>query len=152
MKKKRQAVILELIQNHNIETQEELAKRLQEAGFSTTQGTISRDIRELNLTKVGGRNGRQKYAPMSMNNTHVSNKYRRVLSEAILSMEAAMNILVIKTVTGMAMACATAIDNISIEGIVGCIAGDDTIMCVIKDLSKVEEVIREIKAIIEVVS
>ncbi|MDO4976135.1 MAG: arginine repressor [Eubacteriales bacterium] len=152
MKKKRQAVILELIQNYNIETQEELAKRLQEAGFSTTQGTISRDIRELNLTKVSGSNGRQKYAPMSINNPHVSNKYRRVLSEAILSMEAAMNILVIKTVTGMAMACATAIDNISIDGIVGCIAGDDTIMCVIKDLSMVEEVIREIKSIIEVVS
>lgn len=152
MKKKRQAVILELIQNNHIETQEELAKKLQDSGFNTTQGTISRDIRELNLTKVSGPNGKQKYSIMSVDNPHVSNKYRRVLSEAILSMESAMNILVIKTVTGMAMACATAVDNLSIRGIVGCIAGDDTIMCVIKDISMVEEVIQEINHIIAGVS
>ncbi len=148
MKKKRQAVILELIQKNNIETQEELAKRLQEAGFSTTQGTISRDIRELKLTKVSGSNGRQKYAPLAMDNLHVSNKYKRVLSEAIISMESAMNILVIKTVSGMAMACAAALDSISINGLVGCIAGDDTIMCVIKDIDTVDAVMVEINSII----
>ena len=148
MKKKRQAVILEIIQKYNIETQEELAKKLQECGYSTTQGTISRDIRELRLTKVSGPNGKQKYAPLTAEHLHVSEKYRRVLSEAILAMENAMNILVIKTVPGMAMACAAAIDSISIVGVVGCIAGDDTIMCVIKEVSMVEEVIREINTII----
>lgn len=148
MKKKRQAVILELIKKYNIETQEELARKLQEAGFSTTQGTISRDIRELRLTKVSGPNGKQTYATLAMENHHVSDKYRRVLSEAILHMESAMNILVLKTVSGMAMACAAAIDSIAIEGVVGCIAGDDTIMCVVKDISMVDDVMKEINTII----
>ena len=152
MKKKRQAAILELIKQHDIETQEELARRLAEAGFVTTQGTISRDIRELKLTKVSGQNKRAKYAPMAQENLHVSDKYRRVLSEAILTMESAQNILVLKTVSGMAMACAAALDSISIGGIVGCIAGDDTIMCVIKDTNQVESVMTEIQNMIEGIS
>ncbi len=148
MKGKRQEKILELIENHDIETQEELAGYLKEAGFSSTQGTISRDIRELKLTKVTGENGRPKYAPILRETLHVSSKYRRVLSEAIIHMEPAENILVIKTVSGMAMACAAAVDSISIRGIVGCIAGDDTIMCVIKHADLVPEVINEIEQII----
>ena len=82
---------------------------MSEAGFSSTQGTISRDIRELKLTKVTGANGKQKYAPIQTEDIHVSSKYKRVLSEGILHMDNAENILVIKTVPGMAMACAAAI-------------------------------------------
>lgn len=149
MKGKRQEKILELIKEYDIETQEELTRRLQEAGFSSTQGTISRDIRELKLTKVAGSGGRQKYAPIITEDIHVSNKYRRVLSEAILHMESAENILVVKTVPGMAMACGAAIDSISIKGVVGCIAGDDTIMCVVKEASMVKDVISEINLIIK---
>lgn len=149
MKGKRQEKILELIKQYDIETQEELTRRLQEAGFSSTQGTISRDIRELKLTKVADPGGRQKYAPIVTEDIHVSNKYRRVLSEAILHMESAENILVVKTVSGMAMACAAAIDSISIKGVVGCIAGDDTIMCVVKEASMVRDVINEINLIIK---
>ena len=148
MKEKRQAKILDLIREHDIETQEELARHLKEAGFPSTQGTISRDIRELKLTKVAGDKGRPKYAPILRETTHVSGKYRRVLSEAILSMEQAENILVIKTVSGMAMACAAAIDSIAIEGIVGSIAGDDTIMCVIKTAHQVPEVIKTLTQLI----
>ncbi|MBQ9157219.1 MAG: arginine repressor [Eubacterium sp.] len=147
MKGKRQEKILELIKQYDIETQEELSKHLKAAGFSSTQGTISRDIRELKLTKVTGENGRQKYAPMHRDDIHVSSKYRRVLSEGIISMEDAENILVIKTVPGMAMACAAAIDSISIRGIVGCIAGDDTIFCVVKEKPMVEDVIEQIDII-----
>lgn len=149
MKGKRQEKILELIREYDIETQEELAGYLKTAGFPSTQGTISRDIRELKLTKVTGENGKAKYAPILRENLHVSTKYRRVLSEAIINMEQAENILVIKTVSGMAMACAAAIDSISIQGIVGCIAGDDTIMCVVKQASLVPEVITELEQIIK---
>lgn len=151
MKGKRQKKILEIIQTNDIETQEELTKKLSEEGLYSTQGTISRDIRELKLTKVTGANGRQKYAPMQppVTDVHVSSKYRRVLSEGIVHMENAENILVIKTVPGMAMACAAAIDSISIHGVVGCIAGDDTIMCVIKETAMVGRVMEEIDAIIK---
>ena len=135
MKGKRQEKILEIIRTNDIETQEELTKKLSEAGFSSTQGTISRDIRELKLTKVTGANGKQKYAP--------------ILSEGILHMDNAENILVIKTVPGMAMACAAAIDSISLHGVLGCIAGDDTIMCVVKETPMVEEVMKEIDTIMK---
>ncbi len=148
MKGRRQEKILELIREYDIETQDELTKLLQKEGFSTTQGTISRDIRELKLTKVTGENGKQKYASIQNETIHVSSKYRRVLSEGILSMESAENIVVIKTVPGMAMACAAAIDSISIRGIVGCIAGDDAIMCVVKTTSLVPDVIDDLYALL----
>lgn len=149
MKGKRQEKILELIAAHDIETQEELTRRLQEEGFPSTQGTISRDIRELRLTKVAGAGGRQKYAPIRVEDTHSSGKYRRILSEAILHMEGAGNLLVIKTVSGMAMACGAAIDSISMKGVVGCIAGDDTVMCAIKEADMVSDVINEIHLIMK---
>ena len=115
MKGKRQEKILEIIRTNDIETQEELTKKLSEAGFSSTQGTISRDIRELKLTKVTCANGKQKYAPIQTEDIHVSSKYKRVLSEGILHMDNAENILVIKTVPGMAMACAAAIDILPLD-------------------------------------
>ena len=146
MKGKRQEKILEIIRTNDIETQEELTKKLSEAGFSSTQGTISRDIRELKLTKVTGANGKQKYAPIQTEDIHVSSKYKRVLSEGILHMDNAENILVIKTV---AFACAAEIDSISLHGVLGCIAGDDTIMCVVKETPMVEEVMKEIDTIMK---
>ena len=148
MKKKRQAVILELIKNNDIETQEELARMLSQEGFTTTQGTISRDIRELKLTKISGSDKKQKYAPLAVDNPQVSDKYKRVLSEGIVSMDHAQNILVIKTVSGMAMACAAALDSISISGILGSIAGDDTIMCVVREADMADAVISNINEII----
>ena len=129
MKAKRQEKIIEIIEQYNIETQDELA----EAGFQTTQATISRDIRELKLTKLAYPGGRQKYIALKNRELHIDKKYKRVLSDAITGMEPAQNIIVIKTVSGMAMACAAAIDTLGIEGVVGTIAGDDTIMCVAKN-------------------
>ena len=145
MKAKRQEKIIEIIEKYNIETQDELAEKLAEAGFYTTQATISRDIRELKLTKLAYPGGKQKYISLKNRELHVDKKYKRVLSDAIIHVEAAQNIIVVKTVTGMAMACATAIDSLGISGIVGTIAGDDTIMCIAKDNDYAKDAIESLK-------
>ena len=141
MKKKRQEQIIEIIQNHEVETQEDLAGYLTEAGYAVTQATVSRDIRELSLEKVPGQKVRQKYAmrstiPVAAEIKHPAaqpaNRYATLLQDGIVSMEQAGNLLVIKTAVGMAMAVAAALDAMEIEGIIGCIAGDDTIMCAVK--------------------
>lgn len=140
MKTKRQRKIIELISEYDIETQEELANMLLDNGFTVTQATVSRDIRELNLIKVPSKNGKQKYAVSNGAPTGSNSKYMRVLNDGVLAMETAGNILVIKTVSGMAMAVGAAIDAVHIKEIVGCIAGDDTIMCVIKNVENTEKV------------
>ncbi|MCI5623257.1 MULTISPECIES: arginine repressor [Anaerostipes] len=144
MKKKRQDAIIELIQKYPIETQEELLSRLNHLGFKTTQATISRDIRELQLTKRPAANGKQTYSLINQNDK-TAKRYQRILSEAIISMELAENMLVVKTVSGMAMASAAALDSLEITGMVGTIAGDDTIMCVMKDKNIGKSAIAEIK-------
>lgn len=140
MKTKRQRKIIELISDYDIETQEELANLLIENGFAVTQATVSRDIRELNLTKIATEEGKQKYSVPGGTAKVLSSKYMRVLNDGILSIETAGNILVIKTVSGMAMAVGAAVDAINIKEIVGCIAGDDTIMCVVKNADNTEDV------------
>lgn len=144
MKIKRQSKIIELICENEIETQEELADFLTESGFNVTQATISRDIRELKITKIPVQNGRQKYAVFKENESSLSEKYVRVLKDGFLSMDLAVNILVVRTVPGMAMAVAAAIDAIGIDGIVGCIAGDDTVMCAIRTVNQTDYVIDKI--------
>ena len=132
MKTKRQAKMLELIQKNDIEKQEELSDYLEKEGFQVTQATVSRDIRELKLTKVAMSNGRQKYVALQETGEDMSRKYKRVFHDGFVSMDVAQNILVIKTVSGMAMAVAAAIDAMHMYEILGCIAGDDTIMCAIR--------------------
>ncbi|MGN6715456.1 transcriptional regulator, ArgR family [Anaerocolumna jejuensis DSM 15929] len=132
MKVGRQSKIIELINKYDIETQEDLADLLTQAGYNVTQATISRDIRELKLTKVAVDDGKQKYIVLNNTETGMSDKYVRVLREGFISMDMAQNIIIVKTVSGMAMAVAAALDALHIPGIMGCIAGDDTLMCVIK--------------------
>lgn len=132
MKISRQSKIIELINKYDIETQEELAERLMNDGYTVTQATVSRDIRELKLTKVALDGGKQKYIVLQKTEPALNEKYTRVLRDGYLSMDMAQNIIVIKTVAGMAMAVAAAIDSLHFNSIVGCIAGDDTIMCVIR--------------------
>lgn len=144
MKLARHSKIVELIGKHEIETQEELAERLKEAGFHVTQATVSRDIRELKLTKVQGESGRQCYMVMA-NQGVFSDKYIRILKDGYVSMDMAQNILVIKTVSGMAMAVAAALDAIHFHEIVGCIAGDDTIMCAVRSVDDTILVMDKIK-------
>lgn len=148
MKVGRQSRIIELINNNDIETQEELADLLNAAGYNVTQATISRDIRELKLTKVATNDGKQRYIVLQNQESGMYEKYVRILQNGYLSMDMAMNIVVVKTVAGMAMAVAAALDNLNISGIVGCIAGDDTIMCAIKSLEETEKVMEKITKLV----
>lgn len=136
MKLGRHSKIVELIGQYEIETQEELAEMLSQAGFKVTQATISRDIRELKLSKVASSGGRQKYAILQPVQEVENDKYIRVLRDGFVSMDMAMNILVIRTVPGMAMAVAAALDACRLEEVVGSIAGDDTIMCAVRSVDQ----------------
>ena len=149
MNTKRQTKMLELIKKHDIETQEELSDYLQKEGYQVTQATVSRDIRELKLTKVAMSNGRQKYAALTEANEDLSEKYTRVFRDAFVSMDMAQNILVIKTVSGMAMAVAAAIDAMHLHEIVGCIAGDDTIMCAVRSVDDTIAVMSRLRKLVE---
>lgn len=133
MKQKRHAQIIKLISEYDIETQEELAEKLEQTGFQVTQATISRDIRQLKLTKVPREDGRSHYAITRNAVNELSSRYIRVLKDAFISGDVAKNILVIKTVSGMAMAAAAALDEMKWSEIAGCIGGDDTIICVARD-------------------
>ena len=144
MKIKRHNKIIELISNNEIETQEELADMLMQEGHNVTQATVSRDIRELKLSKVSTEDGKQKYAILNNFDIEMSEKYIRVLKDGYVAMEPAQNIVVIRTVTGMGMAVATAIDILEISGIVGCIAGDDTVFCAIKSDDKIQDVMEKL--------
>ncbi len=145
MKKNRQGRILQLIQEENIETQEELADRLSEEGFVVTQATVSRDIRELKIGKIPSGNGKQKYAVLTHDDAHLADKYIRVLRNGFISMDNAQNILVIKTVAGMAMAVAAAVDAMKLKEVVGSIAGDDTIMVAIRTTEETKIVMEKIR-------
>ncbi len=147
MKLERHSKIVELIGKYEIETQEELASRLQAAGFRVTQATVSRDIRELKLTKVQGDNGRQRYMVMQSQSSF-SDKYIRILKDGYISVDMAQNILVIKTVSGMAMAVAAALDAMHFHEIVGSIAGDDTVMCAVRSVDDTILVMDKIKKLI----
>ena len=149
MKVERHSKIVELIGKYEIETQEELAEYLNRAGFNVTQATVSRDIRELKLSKVPGREGRQKYVLLNNQQHQMAEKYVGILREAFISMDRAQNILVVKTVSGMAMAAGAALDSIGWKEIVGCIAGDDTVMCAIRTAEDTETVMAELRKIVK---
>lgn len=146
MKASRHAKILEIISKYEVETQEELVSRLVQEGCPVTQATVSRDIRELKLTKVSLSNGRQKYAAMTEPQKDLS-KYIRVFQDGFRSMDMAQNILVIKTVSGMAMAVAAALDAMECHEIVGSIAGDDTIMCAIRTVEDTAALMKRLRRI-----
>ena len=147
MKIKRHSKIIELINTYDIETQEELAQRLEDSGFVVTQATVLRDIRDLKLSKVVYGDGKQKYSLMPKQDG-ISEKYLKILKEAFISMDMAQNILVLKTVSGMAMAVAAALDSLQMSEIVGCIAGDDTIMAAIRSVDDTVTVMERIRKLI----
>lgn len=149
IKKRRHEKINELVSRYEIDTQEELADRLCEAGYQVTQATVSRDIRELKLSKVPVGKGRQKYVAFTQDESHLGDKYIRVLREGYVSMDLAQNLLVMKTVPGMAMAVAAAVDALKIEEIVGCIAGDNTIMMAMRNEAMAVAVMDKIERMLE---
>lgn len=148
MKRKRHEVVVDLINKYDIETQEELASYLKDEGFEVTQATVSRDIRELKLSKIATGSGKQKYIILQNDDSHLGDKYIRVLRDGFVSMTMAQNILVIKTVQGMAMAVAAAIDAMKFPEVVGCIAGDDTIMIAMKSTEETESLMDKIEEIL----
>ena len=149
MKRNRQEAILRVISQYEVETQQELAQRLKEEGFEVTQATVSRDIRELKLTKIAMDNGKQKYAVITDADSGMMEKYARVLREGFISMDLAKNIVVIKTVSGMAGAVCAAIDAMKFQEMVGSIAGDDTIMCAIRSVDDTVAVMNRLKKLVE---
>ena len=133
MKLERHSKIVELIGKYQIGTQEELAEYLNKEGYNVTQATVSRDIRELRLSKVAGEDGKQHYVVLQYQE-NFNDKYIRILKDGFLNMDMAQNILVIKTVSGMAMAVAAALDELHFHEIVGRVAGDNTIMCAVRSV------------------
>lgn len=148
-KETRQEKIIEIIRKFDVGTQEGLADRLKEAGFSVTQATVSRDIRELKLTKMPMKNGGQKYAVLRQGEEDwkpdSETRYSHMLQGAFSFIEAAQNILVIKTAPGMAMAAAAALDGMKIPEIVGCIAGDDTIFAAVRTAAEAQKLAKKMR-------
>ena len=148
MKSERHAKIVELIKKYDIETQEDLADRLNREGYNVTQATVSRDIRELKLTKVSDGSGKQKYVVLDSKEGIGNDRFIRILREAYVSVDMAQNILVVKTVAGMAMAVAAAIDAMNWNEVVGCIAGDDTIMCAVRTVDDTKNLMERIRRLV----
>lgn len=149
MKLQRHKKIIELVEEFEIETQEELAQKLQEAGYAATQSTISRDIRELNLQKNANSRGKLVYTAAQERGNDAGGRNFRVFREAFVSVDISQNILVIRTASGMAMAAAAVLDELKWEEILGCIAGDDTIMCVVRDAQSSRMVMDRLQSVLE---
>ena len=140
MRYARQSKILELIKAQEIDTQERLADKLNQAGFNATQATVSRDIKELGLVKVTGKSGRSCYAEAPKISKVELDKYSKLLKDTVQSIKAAENMIVIKTMAGCANAAAEVIDNMQLDEILGTIAGDNTIFLVIDSKDHVSTV------------
>lgn len=150
MKSKRHAKILELISDCKIDTQEELQERLNESGFTVTQATVSRDIKELRLIKTLGTDGAYRYTThMNRENKNdLSFKFNAIFSEAVSSVDYAQNLVVIKCFTGMANAACAALDSIIWQGVVGTIAGDDTILLVMRNEEAAVNITKELNKLV----
>lgn len=134
MKKNRQEKLLELISRYEIDTQDELIERLRDHGYEVTQATVSRDIRELKIAKMMSGKGTYRYVlPKQVSETGSNMKFSNVLIESIVSVDHAGNIVVLKTYAGLAQAVAVGIDGMNMHQVLGCVAGDDTIMIVSRD-------------------
>jgi transcriptional regulator of arginine metabolism len=137
-KSERQARLLQVIREKVIATQDELATSLNDAGMEVTQATISRDIKELGIIKVTTATGDQKYIPMERSGEVASGRLMKVFSEAVIQIDVAMNLVIIKTLPGMAQAGAAALDSMRLPEIAGSIAGDDTIFVATRSLDQAE--------------
>lgn len=150
MKSKRHTKILELIADYEIDTQEELLKKLNDNGFKVTQATVSRDIKELRLLKVQSGEGGYRYSTGGAKETvDLSFKFHAVFTESVNSIDYAENIVVIKCYVGMANAACAALDSVRWKGVVGTIAGDDTIFCVMRDRQEAAAFIEQLKKLIK---
>ena len=149
MKSKRQERILSLIEKYEIETQDDMMSRLRDEGFAVTQATVSRDLRELKLTKTLTSHGTYRYSRPA--HPHMANhaKLSRTMTDSIIRVDYAMNIVVLKTYPGMAPAVAAGVDTLNFPGTLGCVAGDDTIMVVAKDKESARKICEKLNDMIE---
>lgn len=155
MKTKRHNKIMEIVSRERIETQEELIARLRQEGYSVTQATISRDIKEMGLVKVATRDNAYKYAVPAVSehdSIRISNKYRNIIRESIRQVDHAGNLAVLHTFSGMAQAAAAAMDGMNWPDVVGIIAGDDTILVVLRTAEKAQEFAVQFRQTMEIVS
>jgi len=149
MKYSRHSKILDIINKLEIETQEDLAKTLCESGFNVTQATVSRDIKELRLIKVLTKEGRYKYATLKQHETSMSERFKKLFRDSVLSIDCSQNIIVIKTLVGAANAAAAAMDALSLKDVVGSIAGDDTIFVLIRNEENVQKAIKDLEELLQ---
>lgn len=145
MKNNRQKVILDIIANNDIETQHQLIKALADAGVRSTQATISRDIKELRLIKELTPRGTYRYATATKDNADYSERLRTIFKECAVSVAYAQNIVVIKTLPGLANAASSALDNMDVKDLVGTLAGDDTSFIVMTDTEAAKRFCKEVK-------
>ena len=143
MKTRRHSKILELIQQHNIDTQEELLKLLRAEGYDVTQATVSRDIKELRLVKTLANDGKYKYS------TDISLKFFSLFADSVLSVEFAGNMVALKCMTGMAQAVCAAMDSMQWDGVVATLAGDDTIFILVRNEAAAINLVTELKKIMK---
>lgn len=148
MKITRHSKILEIITQKDIETQEELVDELKKEGFDVTQATVSRDIKELKLIKVQTKDGKYKYAPFLYQNNALYDKLVSIFSQTVLDIDCVGNMIVIKTLSGSASAAAESIDSLKFDGIVGTIAGDNTIFALARTNEKAQEIALRMKRIL----
>ena len=141
----RQTKILELISKSEVETQEELAESLKNMGIDVTQATISRDIKELRLVKVMAKSGKYKYATISQSQEGITDRLNKIFENSVVSIDNAMNIIILKTIPGAAQICASAIDYMGIDEIVETLAGDDNVFVAVRKMEQVDHVLQEFK-------
>lgn len=149
MKFKRHTKIIELINENVIETQEELLEKLKKCGYNVTQATISRDIRQLGIFKATSSDGKLRYSTKAQEAVAISDRLVRIFKDSVVSIDYAQNMVVIKTFTGMAMAVAAAVDAMKNIEILGSIAGDDTVFCVVRSQEKAIELIESFKSLMK---
>lgn len=147
MKAKRQAMIREIVESQSIQTQEELAEALRARGMVVTQATVSRDIKELHLLKVLAEDGGYRYATMDKSEQGTSDRLIRMLADSVVDMASANNLIVIHTLSGSAHVAGEAVDSLKWPEVLGTIAGDNTILVIVRSNEEVENVIRRFRSI-----
>ena len=149
MKSNRQNAIIELIEKFEIETQEDMISRLSALGYEVTQATVSRDIRELKLTKVLTSHGTYRYVKNRGNHHEGNIKLNHAVVDSIIKVDYSANIVVLKTYPGLAMAVASGVDALNLSNVLGCIGGDDTIMIVTRDEATSAQISKNIRELIK---
>lgn len=149
MKAKRQALIREIVESQSIQTQEELAEALRVHGMVVTQATVSRDIKEMHLLKVLAEDGSYRYATIDKNDRGVGDRLIRILSDSVVDLNSANNLIVIKTLPGSAHVAGEAVDSLHWPEVLGTIAGDNTILVIVRSNEEVDSVIRRFRSIVK---